>query len=487
MRESQAVLVGLVNAPDQPILSDLIWGDTFAVPWTEYSTSRGSPGTLRSAMNQLLLIPIVAFAKALTLVLRLSGRGSGTALPGYLVGQYFPFALGALVQQIPTVVAITGTNGKTTTQTMLDAMVSQGEGIKILRNRAGANLSQGILSELLKQSNALGRLDFTHAILEVEEATLPRIAALLQPQVIAVTNLYRDQLDAYGEIDRTEKLIRDGIAQCPSAQVVVNGDDPRTARLTQGLPNPTYFVSLAEEYARFLPYEGKLHRREPGTPGLEATKIRINEDLTTDFAIHGTVADQTIDIPQARTASPGFFHVYNALTALTMATLMGLAPELAIQGLQTFQPAFGRGEILSRQVGDKTVHYRLLLVKNPASFSLSLELLRHIPALKLILAINDNTADGKDVSWLWDSELERLNQAHLDWVLCSGIRAKDMRVRLKYALDNPPDAIPTVEAIHEAIDQSFAHALDGDTVFVMPTYTAMLEFRKLMGKTLDIV
>jgi UDP-N-acetylmuramyl tripeptide synthase len=487
VQESQAVLVGLVNAPDQPILSDLIWGDTFAVPWTEYSTSRGSPGTLRSAMNQLLLIPIVAFAKALTLVLRLSGRGSGTALPGYLVGQYFPFALGALVQQIPTVVAITGTNGKTTTQTMLDAMVSQGEGIKILRNRAGANLSQGILSELLKQSNALGRLDFTHAILEVEEATLPRIAALLQPQVIAVTNLYRDQLDAYGEIDRTEKLIRDGIAQCPSAQVVVNGDDPRTTRLTQGLPNPTYFVSLAEEYARFLPYEGKLHRREPGTPGLEATKIRINEDLTTDFAIHGTVADQTIDIPQARTASPGFFHVYNALTALTMATLMGLAPELAIQGLQTFQPAFGRGEILSRQVGDKTVHYRLLLVKNPASFSLSLELLRHIPALKLILAINDNTADGKDVSWLWDSELERLNQAHLDWVLCSGIRAKDMRVRLKYALDNPPDAIPTVEAIHESIDQSFAHALDGDTVFVMPTYTAMLEFRKLMGKTLDIV
>jgi UDP-N-acetylmuramyl tripeptide synthase len=138
-------------------------------------------------------------------------------------------------------------------------------------------------------------------------------------------------------------------------------------------------------------------------------------------------------------------------------------------------------------VGDKTVHYRLLLVKNPASFSLSLELLRHIPALKLILAINDNTADGKDVSWLWDSELERLNQANLDWVLCSGIRAKDMRVRLKYALDHPPEAIPTVESIHDAIDQSFAHALDGDTVFVMPTYTAMLEFRKLMGKTLDIV
>ncbi len=439
-------------------------------------------------MSSLLLIPIVAFAKLLTLVLQRSGRGSGTALPGYIVGQYFPFVLGALVRQIPTVIAITGTNGKTTTQTMLSAILTQVEGGKILRNRAGANLSQGILSELLKQCNGWGRLDFTHAILEVEEATLPRIAALLRPRVIAVTNLYRDQLDAYGEIDRTEKLIREGIAQCPQAQVVVNGDDPRTVRLTQGLPNPTYFVSLAEEYAGRLPYEGTLHRREPDSPGLEATDIHINRDLTTDFAIQGRMAGQTIAIPQARTASPGFFHVYNALTAIAIALLLGVDSRTAVQGLQTFQPAFGRGEMLTRQVGNKQVYYRLLLVKNPASFSLSLELLRSIPALKLLLAINDNTADGKDVSWLWDSELERLNQAQIDWVICTGRRAQDMRVRLKYALDQPTtQPILTVESIRAAIEQSFERAQTGETVFVMPTYTAMLEFRKLMGKTLDAV
>ncbi|MGB5975282.1 MAG: Mur ligase family protein, partial [Nodosilinea sp.] len=203
-------------------------------------------------MNQLLLIPIVAFAKLLTLVLQVSGRGSGTALPGYIVGRYFPFALEALIRQVPIVVAITGTNGKTTSQTMLSAIIAQVPGVKVLRNKAGANLSQGILSQLLKQCNAFGRLDCTHAILEVEEATLPRIAALMQPRIIAVTNLYRDQLDAYGEVDRTEKLIRDGIAQCPAAAVVVNSDDPRTARLTQGLGNATYYVSLAPEYARFL-------------------------------------------------------------------------------------------------------------------------------------------------------------------------------------------------------------------------------------------
>lgn len=438
-------------------------------------------------MTQLLLIPIVAFAKLLTLALRLSGRGSGTALPGYLVGRYFPFVLEALVSQIPTVVAITGTNGKTTSQTMLSAVIGQVPGVTVLRNKAGANLSQGILSELLKQSNALGQLEFTHAVLEVEEATLPRIATSIKPNIIAVTNLYRDQLDAYGEIDRTEKLIRDGIAQCPTAAVVVNGDDPRTARLTQGLHNPTYFVSLAPEYARFLPYEGKLNRRDANSEGLEATEIHINEDLTTDFAIHGQMKGSAVHIPQARTVSPGFFHVYNALTAIAIANLLGIDGATAAAGLKTFKPAFGRGENLVRQQGHKQVNYRLLLVKNPASFSLSLELLRNIPDLKLILAINDNTADGKDVSWLWDSELERLNQAQIDWILCAGIRAKDMAVRLKYALDTPPGPISTEESIRQALDLSFEQAHSGDTVFVLPTYTAMLEFRKLMGKTLDIV
>jgi UDP-N-acetylmuramyl tripeptide synthase len=227
--------------------------------------------------------------------------------------------------------------------------------------------------------------------------------------------------------------------------------------------------------------------RHAHSQGLEATDIRINVDLTTDFAIQGQIQGEAVHIPQAKTVSPGFFHVYNALTAIAIANLLGIDSTTAVAGLKTFKPAFGRGEILPRHQGDKQVNYRLLLVKNPASFSLSLELLRNIPALKLILAINDNTADSRDVSWLWDSELERLNQADIDWVLCTGIRAKDMAVRLKYALDNPARPIPAEESIHQAIDLSFEQANSGDTVFVLPTYTAMLEFRKLMGKTLDMV
>jgi len=441
-------------------------------------------------MKYLLIFPIILFAKLLITALKASGRGSGTALPGYIIGKYFPFTFKLLISQIPNVIAVTGTNGKTTTQTMLNAILSNEQGVRILRNRAGANLSQGILSELLKQSSPWGTLPFTHAILEVEEATLPRIATLLRPNIVAVTNLYRDQLDAYGETDVTEKLIREGIEQCPQARVVVNGDDPRTSRLTRTLDNLTHFVSLPEKYSKNLPYEGEFQgTREIEQNILRSPSLHINPDLTTDIQVAGDVDGIPVRNLRVRISSPGFFHVYNALTSITIAKLLKVSDESIIQGFQQFNPAFGRGEVLVKQQGQKRVNYQLLLVKNPASFTLSLDLVKAISPLKLIFAINDNTADSKDVSWLWDSQLERLNGATIDWMICTGIRAKDMRVRLKYALDDPAQVqhISVDESIRHVIEASFGRSQDGDTIYVMPTYTAMLEFRKLMGKTLDQV
>jgi lipid II isoglutaminyl synthase (glutamine-hydrolysing) len=436
--------------------------------------------------RRILLVPILVGSRLLVLSLRLSRRGSGTALPGWIVSQYFPFAFEALISQIPNIIVITGTNGKTTTQTILNSLLSQSPEVKLLRNSAGANLLQGILSELMRQANALGNLDFTHAILEVEEATLPRIAKALKPKIIAVTNLYRDQLDAYGEIDITEAYIRDGIAQSPRAIAVVNGDDPRTSRLAEGLGNQTHYVSLPTEYTEALPYEGETRNTDAiATNILRAKNIRINDDLTTRFDIVGTVGNQALQYHDAQIASPGFFHVYNALTAVTIGKLLNIDDQKLMQGLKAFEPAFGRGELLVKTDGKKSINYRLLLIKNPASFTLNLDLLRKIPRLRLILAINDNTADSKDVSWLWDSDLELLNDANIDWILCTGVRAKDMHLRLKYAFTDPKIQISTMESIQTAIDQSFGRAIDGDTVCVMPTYTSMLEFRKLMGLMLN--
>jgi UDP-N-acetylmuramyl tripeptide synthase len=441
-----------------------------------------------SLAQSVALAPIILFAKLLTALLKATRMGSGTALPGLLVSQYFPFVFKLLVLQIPHIIAVTGTNGKTTTQTMLTSILRQSPQFRILQNKAGANLSQGILSELLKQASPLGKLNFTHAVLEVEEATLPRIAKLLNPKLIAVTNLYRDQLDAYGEIDVTEHYIHQGIAQCPETLAVLNGDDPRTARLTKSLPNATYYVSLPATYACYLPYEGQTTRLDDLTENvLRAENIQIRDDLTTTFEAVGVINQTKIDHLPAQIASPGFFHVYNALTAMTIARLLGLSDQQLQTGLAQFQPAFGRGERLIKQEGSKRVTYRLLLVKNPASFSLNLNLLRHIPQLKLIIAINDNTADGKDVSWLWDSELECLDGVDIDWIMCTGVRAKDMKVRLKYALTDQTliSQILADENLQTVIDHSFQRAKDGDTLFVLPTYTAMLKYRKLMGKALE--
>ncbi|MGK7887939.1 MAG: MurT ligase domain-containing protein, partial [Leptolyngbyaceae cyanobacterium] len=330
---------------------------------------------------------------------------------------------------------------------------------------------------------------------------------ILRPEIITVTNLYRDQLDAYGETDITERLIRDGIAQCPQALVVVNGDDPRTSRLTRDLENPTYFTSLPQAYTVDIPYEGDTQDTQTQTDNiLRAIAIQIQPNLTSDVTVEGCLQGEAIAPLQVNVASPGFFHVYNALAAMTMAKLLGVSDRAITQGFNHFKPAFGRGEILVRDQGNKQVHFQLLLVKNPASLSLSLDLLTRVKGLKIIFAINDNIADSKDVSWLWDSQLERLNQADVDWIICTGIRAKDMKVRLKYALDGVPEGtgkgigtsqektmapaaliqhIVTQEEIRMAIETGSDRTQDQDTIYVLPTYTAMLEFRKLMGKSLD--
>ncbi|MEM8545512.1 MAG: MurT ligase domain-containing protein [Cyanobacteria bacterium P01_H01_bin.119] len=445
-----------------------------------------------SFMSRLRLVPIILLTRLLVRLLKLSGRGSGTALPGLLVNRYFPFAFADLVSQIPKVVVVTGTNGKTTTQTMLSAILHPVSGLKLLRNKSGANLAQGILSQLLREAHWSGRLEFTHAVFEVEEATLPRIAHLLRPGIIAVTNLYRDQLDAYGEVDITEKLIRSGIAQCPQAEVVTNGDDPRTSRLTEGLPNVTYFTSLPEDYAQTVPYEGEPRSTAHVSDNiLRAKNIQVRADLSTDVTVEGCLDQTEVADLQLNVASPGFFHVYNALSAIAIAKRLGVSDRDITQGFQQFQPAFGRGEILTAAgPGNQVVNYQVLLVKNPVGLSLSLDLLSQVPNLKLLFAINDNIADSRDVSWLWDSQLELLNKADIDWLACTGIRAKDMAVRLKYALDPAVydvQQVVTEERISSAVANTLKRAQAGDTIYVLPTYTAMLEFRKVMGRTLDLI
>lgn len=447
--------------------------------------------------KSILLIPIIVFAKILTFILKLTGKGSGTALPGLIIEKYFPFVFSELLKQIPNIIVITGTNGKTTCQSILKSILDNAN-FKVMSNSAGSNMKRGILAELIKQSTIFGKIPFDNAIFEVEEATLPKIAELLNPTIIAVTNLYRDQLDAYGEIDITEKYIRQAIEKSPNAKVVLNADDPRTSMLTNGLQNETYYVNLPEEFRNQIAYENQENRQEINnkTNTASALNIKINNDLSTSFDVIGSFNNATSgnqwSLTDTKLNTPGFFHLYNVLIASSIAVILGFSTNQIHDGLLAFKPAFGRGELVEYEVGNTMHKIRILLIKNPAGFSLNLELLKNIKQLKLLIIINDKIADGKDVSWLWDSNVDILNNSDIAYLATSGTRAKDMLVRIKYAInktqENRSFSISEVKAnedIESALKSSLQNVTGDETLFVLPTYTAMLELRKILGLRLE--
>lgn len=432
-------------------------------------------------MQNLKLIITIILTKILITILKFTGKGSGTALPGLLIEKYSPSTFQQLITQIPNIIVITGTNGKTTTQTILKSIFDETKK-NVITNISGSNMSRGILSELINQTNFFGKLNFEFGIFEVEEATLPRIIDKLNPKIIAVTNLYRDQLDAYGEIDITRKYIRKAIEKSSNAKVILNADDPMVSTLTENLNNETYYFSLPEEYRKNIPYEGQFiinNNQDPNT--YKANNLKTKSDLSTNF----TVENADIQLPIINLASPGSYHVYNALCAIIIADILKFKPKAIENGVNNFKPAFGRGEIITTKKNKNQIKYRLMLIKNPAGFSLNLKLLENAENLKLVILINDNIADGKDVSWLWDSEIENINKLKIKKLYLGGTRAKDMSVRLKYAMKSIPKDLIIEEDFQKIINKTKEETEDNETIFVLPTYTAMLKFRKLLGLSLD--
>ena len=421
------------------------------------------------------MILTIWFARILTMVLRTTGKGSGTALPGLLAQRHVHGALSYYAPQIRKLILISGTNGKTTTQSIL-AEIFQAAGMKVVANSAGSNMKHGIISTLLSESGLLGRLHADVVILEVEEATLPQIVAELTPSLVIITNLYRDQLDAYGEIDRTQKFIRQALEMAPDAQVLLNADDPKVAFLTQGLPNKTLYYGIDENEHRHFKYEGE-HRQ--GEVDFKGENVSIMPDLSSRFEHKGV---------SYSLKTPGVFHVYNGLAAIATAQILGVEQDAIARGVEKSTAAFGRGEDIVKN----GLTYKLLLVKNPAGASLTLELLKNVANPVLVFALNDRIADGRDVSWIWDADFELLNEIKPSLVICTGSRRHDMLLRVKYALGSLDNCL-LADSLTEVEDQLSSHGLPaqagltgGSMVYVLPTYTAMLEFRKhLTGSALE--
>lgn len=425
-------------------------------------------------------------------------------MPGVVSRRVDPRVLTKLSKGLPNgAAAITGTNGKTTTARMTSHILRTAN-MRAVNNSTGANLVTGVTAALVADSNLSGRPRAETALFEVDEASVPKVAAEAELKLLAVLNLFRDQLDRYGELAYLGKIIASSFGDLPeSGSVVLNADDPLVASLGREAGKAVFFgvedssldmgrlqhvadskscpvcgTDLVYE-AVYLGHVGlydcpNCDFTRPKT-SYRATNVRFDGAKGTTFRL-STPSGET----DVKVRLPGLYNAYNALAAAVVAMEMGVSLEDAKRGIEDFGGAFGRVERV--KAGEKEAF--LLLIKNPVGFN---EILRTFVASEgsearhVLIAINDNDADGRDVSWLWDVDFEMLAESNAgrEPFMVSGIRATDMAVRLKYA-DLPVGKV--VENREKAIKAALEDTPPGETLYVLPTYTAMLEIRRTLSE-----
>ena len=452
------------------------------------------------------LLAAVAMGKLAGVASRSLGRGGGTALPGLLALKLAPNLVLDLTAQISGgSILITGTNGKTTTSRMVATILRQW-GLEPLHNKSGSNLMRGIATALLDKASlsaALSADNTTIGLFEVDEAVLPQAVWEIKPKVVAIGNLFRDQLDRYGEVDRLSTIWRKTLAELsPEAMVVLNGDDPLVADLGRGLRNRVVYFGVEDKsygqeqlehaadskccpqcgvhYDYDLSFYGHIgHYRCPSCggqrpePHIKAKRL----EMRGFEGIHMELATPTAEL-EVELALPGIYNVYNALAAAGVAHALGVPAALIKSGLESFTAAFGRAEV----VNVKGRRVCLVLVKNPVGLNAVLRALSAEQGPKKVLfVLNDRIADGRDVSWIWDADFEKMAGA-TSFVLCSGLRAEDMALRLKYAGISDGDALIVERDPGKALELALSYTAPGETLYLLPTYTAMLEVRELLAK-----
>ena len=436
----------------------------------------------------------ILLCKALRLFSRLVHRG-GTAMPGRWALKVCPELLSLLARDVKTV-AITGTNGKTTSARMIEEAFAE-QGLSFFANRSGANLISGITTEFVMNSSLGGKRKKDYAVIECDEAAARTVFGQLKPQVIVVTNLFRDQLDRYGEVTHTLENIRIAIQGAPEAKLCLNADCSLTASLAEDLPNEvvwfgidpgacpsrpkpeisdaTHCIRCKTEYSYDYITYGHLggfrcphcgYRRHAADYAVTDVVEQRPDGSSVVMAIRGQKQLVEINLP-------ALYNVYNAAGAVAAVTEMGLGAGAAIQALARFRCGFGRMEHFDLGGGGT----RMMLVKNPAGCNQVIEFLQNIrePSV-LVVCLNDRGADGTDVSWIYDAAFERLADmgGDLEKILVAGDRAADMAVRVKYA-----GVAPQFIEIQRDYEKLVSWMEEQEhPVFIIPTYTAMLELRE---------
>jgi UDP-N-acetylmuramyl tripeptide synthase len=435
----------------------------------------------------------VAVAQAAGRLSRLAGTGGGTTVPGKLLWKLDPGAIDRLAARLPLGSAvISATNGKTTTAAMAASIL--GDRFDLAHNRAGANLMSGVASTLIDARAAeLG-------LFEVDEAALPEVVARLRPRAVCLGNLFRDQLDRYGELEHVVEGWRAAVRELPpTTALAVNADDPQVGELARerlgavvfGLDDPQvarpslqhaadskYCIRCGTPYEYAAAYIGHLgDYRCPacghGRPPLDvaARELELNGLDSVGFTLVTATGERRVEL-----RVPGLYNVYNALAAASLALALGASLEEIASGLKAFNAAFGRFERIA--VGDRRV--LMLLIKNPAGANEAVRTIvdgAHPPVA--VIALNDAIADGRDVSWIWDVDFEPL-LGGLERLVATGDRAAELAVRFKYGgLD--AGAIDVVPSLERALDRGLELVPPGGELVVLPTYTAMLALRKIVA------
>lgn len=397
-------------------------------------------------------------------------RGGGSALPGLFVERISPRFVPDTLKQLPHgVVVISGTNGKTTTTKMVVALL-ESQGLKVFTNRTGSNFVRGVAAALLGEISIKGRLDADIAVLELDEAHAVKFVDIIQPRYSLLLNVMRDQLDRFGEIDATARML-EKIAHATTDTVVINREDSRIATITPRKNTKTRYFGLDDSLLSHFPNDDELHNTKENLQTKEAHEFPADVILKkyNEKGAAYTIAGKDVVTPLKL---KGVYNIFNSAAALAL--VRAITPEASINSLlgalSTVTPAFGRGETLI--VGGQPLE--LVLVKNPAGFRLALDSFS-AEGYATMIAINDNYADGRDMSWLWDVGFTSLIGSP---ITITGIRAYDMALRLQY------DEVPFEKVDPESIAslRSFINSHANQPKRIYCTYTAMLGIRKELSK-----
>jgi len=445
---------------------------------------------------RIALATEVAAARVVGRLSRLAGAGGGTTIPGKLLWKLDPGAIDRLAARLPQgSLLISATNGKTTTSAMAAEILRPR--VRLAHNRAGANLVSGVASALLEARGAeLG-------LFEVDEAAFPEVCERLRPRAVCLGNLFRDQLDRYGELEIVAERWRRAVDLLDEdAWVVANGDDPQTGDLARDRPNARtfgiddprhaqpvlqhaadsrYCIRCGTPYEFTAAYMGHLgdyrcpscgHARPPLDVVARGIELHGLEHASFELVAHEGSR-------RVRLQLPGLYNVYNALAAAALTSAWGASLEEIASGLERFRAAFGRFERIA--VGDRRL--LVLLIKNPAGANEVVRTLLAAGAPPLLLVcLNDAIADGRDVSWTWDVDFEPLLEAEgLERIVASGDRAAELALRFKYGGfdENRTEVVPDLE---QALERALELTPAGGELIVLPTYTAMLALREIVTR-----